>query len=207
MKKALVLVLIGCMLFALSSCGAEPTAQDSEPQSSAPTVTSTTPSEAPEPEYVIGVLVNNFEDSYISNVREAIASYTEASPAKITLDMQDGQGDHAKQLEQMDELCEKKVDAILLSVVDIGEAQGFADKAKAADIPLIFFSREPSSEIIKSYDKCLFVGTSPSQVGVVQGEMFADLWNSDTKYDLNGDGKCQYVVLQEIGRASCRERV
>lgn len=143
----------------------------------------------------LGVLIYKFDDTYISTVRAAIEKYAEEADVTINLDMQDAQGDQAKQNDQMDILVEKDLDAILINCVDTGSAQGLADKAKEAGIPAIFFNREPAKEIMESCDG-LFVGTTASEAGVMQGDLLADMWEAHPEYDLNGDGVCQYLVFK-----------
>ncbi len=190
MKKFLASILVGCMVLAFASCGTTPPATTSTP--------STAPTESVPPvddEVTIGVLIYKFDDTYISTVRQAIESYAASAAVKVTLAMQDGKGDQAAQNDQMDVLCQQKVNAILINAVDAGAAQGLADKAKAANIPAIFFNREPDKAVVESCGG-LFVGTTASEAGVMQGDILAELWASDKKYDLNGDGKCQYLVFK-----------
>ena len=40
------------------------------------------------------------------------------------------------------------------------------DQAKAAGIPLLFFNRSVSEDVVQSYDKCCFVGTNYEQAGI-----------------------------------------
>ena len=143
----------------------------------------------------LGVLIYKFDDTYISTVRAAIEKYAEEADVTINLDMQDAQGDQAKQNDQMDILVEKDLDAVLINCVDTGSAQGLADKAKEAGIPAIFFNREPAKEIMESCEG-LFVGTTASEAGVMQGDLLADMWEAHPEYDLNGDGVCQYLVFK-----------
>ena len=143
----------------------------------------------------LGVLIYKFDDTYISTVRAAIEKYAEEADVTINLDMQDALGDQAKQNDQMDILVEKDLDAVLINCVDTGSAQGLADKAKEAGIPAIFFNREPAKEIMESCDG-LFVGTTASEAGVMQGDLLADMWEAHPEYDLNGDGVCQYLVFK-----------
>lgn len=143
----------------------------------------------------LGVLIYKFDDTYISTVRAAIEKYAEEADVTINLDMQDAPGDQAKQNDQMDILVEKDLDAVLINCVDTGSAQGLADKAKEAGIPAIFFNREPAKEIMESCDG-LFVGTTASEAGVMQGDLLADMWEAHPEYDLNGDGVCQYLVFK-----------
>lgn len=142
-----------------------------------------------------GVLIYKFDDTYISTVRSAIEKYAGESSNVITLDMQDGQGDQAKQNDQLDVLIEKKVDVLVINAVDTGSAQGLADKAKEAGIPAVFFNREPDKAVIESCGG-IFIGTTASEAGVMQGDILADMWEEKPEYDLNGDGVCQYLVFK-----------
>ena len=76
-------------------------------------------------------------------------------------------------------------------------SQGIVDKAKAADIPVIFFNREVSDAVVNSYEKCAFIGTDAAEAGHMQGQMIADylLANYDD-VDLNGDGTISYVMFK-----------
>ena len=141
----------------------------------------------------VGVLIYKFDDTYISSVRQALEAL-DTKDADIELVMQDGQDNQGMQNDQLDNLISQKVNALLVNIVDIGAAQNVIDKAKAADIPVIFFNREPAEEVLKQYDKARFVGTKPEEAGVIQGEMMAELF-ADKKYDRNGDGKINYVLL------------
>ncbi len=141
----------------------------------------------------VGVLIYKFDDTYISSVRQALEAL-DKEDANIELVMQDGQENQGMQNDQLDNLISQKVSALLVNIVDIGAAQNVIDKAKAADIPVVFFNREPDKELIKQYDKARFVGTKPEEAGIIQGEMMAKLFE-DKKYDRNGDGMINYVLL------------
>lgn len=142
-----------------------------------------------------GVLIYKFDDTYISTVRNAITNYAQKANVPIKLDMQDAQGDQARQNDQMDVLINKNVDVLIVNPVDAGSAQGLADKAKAANIPIIFFNREPDKEVLESCNG-LFIGTKVQEAGTMQGDLMADLWEANSAYDLNGDGVCQYLVFK-----------
>jgi len=142
----------------------------------------------------IGVLIYKYDDTYISTVRQALEAESEKDP-EVTLLMNDSQNDQSKQNDQIDILIEKGVDALVVNIVDIGAASAVIDKAKAADIPVVFFNREPDTEVLKTYEKARFVGTKPEEAGIIQGEMMAEVWESGD-YDRNGDGVMQYVMLK-----------
>ena len=83
----------------------------------------------------------------------------------------------------------------MINVVDTGAAEAVVQKAKDANIPLVLFNREPATDVVKAYDKARFVGTTAKEAGIIQGKMIAELWKSDKKYDRNGNGKLDYVML------------
>ncbi len=142
----------------------------------------------------IGVLIYKYDDTYISTVRQALEAEAKGD-AEIELLMNDGQGDQAKQNDQIDILIQKKVDALIVNIVDIGAAKSVIEKAEAEGIPVIFFNREPDTDVVKSYDKARFVGTKPEEAGIIQGEMMAEVWNEGI-YDRNDDNIMQYVMLK-----------
>ena len=141
----------------------------------------------------IGVLIYKYDDTYISTVRNAIEKYG-ADILDIT--MQDGKGDQATQNDQVDVFLAKGVDALVVNMVDAAAAQGVVDKAKDADIPVVFFNREPAAEVLKSYDKAVFIGTNAADAGIMQGELIAKIWGDGSVYDLNKDGVIQYLMFQ-----------
>ena len=143
----------------------------------------------------VGVLIYKFDDTYISTVRAALEKYAEEADVTVNLNMQDAQGDQAKQNDQMDVLMAQDLDVVLINCVDTGSAQGLADRAVDAGVPAIFFNREPDASVLESCSG-LFVGTTASEAGVMQGDLLADMWEAHPEYDLNGDGVCQYLVFK-----------
>ncbi|MDD4688570.1 MAG: galactose ABC transporter substrate-binding protein [Eubacteriales bacterium] len=140
----------------------------------------------------IGVCLYKYDDTYISTVRQALE---QGFKNKATLYLNDGKGDQGTQNDQVDLLIQKNVDVLLVNIVDVGAAQTIVDKAKNADIPILFFNREPDQSVIKSYDKARFVGTNAKDAGVIQGEIITKTWSSG-EYDTNKDGVMQYVMLK-----------
>ncbi|MCC8193692.1 MAG: galactose ABC transporter substrate-binding protein, partial [Deltaproteobacteria bacterium] len=60
----------------------------------------------------------------------------------------------------------------------------------------VFFNREPDLNSIKAYSNARFVGTDAFDAGVMQGDIIQSLWERHPEYDRNGDGQCQYVMIQ-----------
>ena len=101
---------------------------------------------------------------------------------------------------RVDTAITKGATCLIVNIVETGSddaAQGIVDKAKAADIPVIFFNREVSDAVVNSYEKCAFIGTDAAEAGHMQGQMIADylLANYDD-VDLNGDGTISYVMFK-----------
>ncbi|MCD8138172.1 MAG: galactose ABC transporter substrate-binding protein [Planctomycetaceae bacterium] len=141
----------------------------------------------------IGVLIYRYDDTYISTVRNALSNALEGR-ANVT--MQDGKGDQAAQNDQLDVMIARQVDGLLVNMVDAQAASGVLLKIKNAGIPVVFFNREPDLNVLKTYDKSIFVGTNAADAGKMQGDIIRNLWNNYPEYDLNKDGKFQYVMFQ-----------
>ena len=140
----------------------------------------------------IGVAIYKYDDTYISTVKNSLIKEAQ-STAQLLLN--DGKGDQGTQNDQIDLLIEKGVDVLLVNIVDVGAAQTIVNKAKTADIPIIFFNREPSLDVLKSYDKARFIGTNAKDAGVIQGEIIAEIWEDDV-FDKNKDGVMHYVMFK-----------
>ena len=177
MKKILAMLMASVMTLGLAACGGGGEAE-TEANADLPTV---------------GVLIYKYDDTYISTVRNALET---ALDGKANIVMQDGKGDQATQNDQLDVMIEKGVDVLCVNMVDAKAASGVIEKAKAADIPTVFFNREPDTEVIKSYEKAIFVGTNAADAGKMQGDLAKELFDAHPEYDLNGDGKVQYVMFQ-----------
>ena len=145
----------------------------------------------------VGVLLYKFDDTYISTVRQSLQEIAAKNTDKIEFEFFDGKGDQATQNDAIDTVLQKDMDLLLVNLVDTGAAQTVIDKIKAAKKPVVLFNREPATDVIKSYDKAVFVGTNAAEAGVMQGQIISDIWSKDkTVIDKNGDGKIQYVMLQ-----------
>jgi len=143
----------------------------------------------------VGVAVFQFSNTYLTLVRNAI---TEQATAKgIAVDVVDGQNAQPTQNEQIDLFISKKYAAMAINQVDRELANITLDKAKAANIPVVFFNKEPAVEVLDAWPgKAFYVGAKAEESGIIQGQMVADYWNATPAADKNGDGKIQYVMLQ-----------
>ncbi len=142
----------------------------------------------------IGVAIYKYDDNFMSYVRRHIES---SANEKATLFINDSQNDQAKQLEQVDTMIAKKVKSLAINLVDPHAAVTIIAKAKKENLPVIFFNKEPEYEVLNSYDKTWYVGTDSKESGILQGQIIANSWTQNKeKWDLNKDGKIQYVLLK-----------
>lgn len=159
----------------------------------------------------VGVLVWKYDDTWGSTVRIAIEKYfEELSPdwdVKVNLTMQNGNDDQATQNDQADVMLETGVDVLIVNLCDPAAGQTIADKAKAYEVPLVYYNIEPvdPSFFFDYPAETLFVGTQIEQAGEMQGQILYDLWEENPEYDRNGDGVVQY--LQFMGTPNNPEAI
>lgn len=175
MKKLLVVILMLAMVVSMAACGPkeEVATEDTLPK--------------------IGVTIYKFDDNFMSFVRRAIESNSEGQADLI---LNDSQNSQATQNEQVDMMISKGVQALAINLVDPQAAPSIIKKAEEADLPVVFFNKEPSAEDLASYEKTWYVGTASAEAGVIQGQMMADMWKANPDWDRNGDGVLSYVLLK-----------
>lgn len=143
----------------------------------------------------IGVTIYKYDDNFMSVVRKAIEKEAKASSG-VQLLMNDSQNSQSTQNDQVDVMVAKGVKALAINLVDPAAADVVISKAKANDIPVVFFNKEPSAKALASYDKAYYVGTDSKESGVKQGELIEKHWKANPAWDLNKDGEIQFVLLK-----------
>ena len=143
----------------------------------------------------IGVAIYKFDDNFMSILRQDLGKISSAKGIK--LDLVDSQNNQSTQNDQIDVFLSKGMDVLAVNLVDPASASTIINKAKEENKPVVFFNKEPSQKDMNSYDKVYYVGTDSKESGVIQGELIAKHWmNSSDKWDLNKDGKIQFVLLK-----------
>jgi methyl-galactoside transport system substrate-binding protein len=195
MKKVVSILLVCVLMVSLAACGGKGSSSTAVAESSAASaVASAAGSAAPTGKKpVIGVAIFDYSNNYVTYIRNSIKAI---AGDKADVEMVDAQNDQTKQVEQIDLLLSKGVDALCVNAVDPKAASTIISKAKASDVPIIFFNRCPSADDMKSYDKCWYVGTTPADSGRMQAELAMSAFKEDKSIDKNGDGVLQYVILK-----------
>ena len=143
----------------------------------------------------VGVTVYKYDDNFMATVRRAIEAEADKVDG-VRLLMNDSQNDQSKQNDQVDVMLAKGVDALAINLVDPAAAPVIIQKAKYDDVPIVFYNKEPTAEALASYEHAYYVGTDSKESGIIQGELIAEHWARNPAWDLNGDGKIQYVLLK-----------
>ena len=139
-----------------------------------------------------------YGDTYISSVRAALDAALDG--AGIAYQDYDSNSSQTTQTEQVDTAIASGATLLVVNLVDSGSddaAQNIIDKAKEKNIPVIFFNRSVSEEVVSGYEKSVFVGTDYEMAGHMQGAMIGQyLVDNYEKVDLNGDGVISYVMFK-----------
>ena len=151
-------------------------------------------------EIKIGFTVYRRDDTFIamivSNMEEAVKEGGQKNNIKITMNTMDAKGSQTVQNDHIDKLIEQGCDVLCVNLVDRTVAATVIDKAKAADIPVVFFNREPVKEDLERWNKVYYVGADASESGKLEGQIVVEQYQKNSNMDKNGDGKLQYVVLE-----------
>lgn len=149
----------------------------------------------------IGIAVYRKDDTFVSSLcsyLEQIAKNKEiASGKKIVVNIVDGQSSQALQNDQVDSFISQNYNIICVNMVDRTAAAVIVDKVKAANIPVIFFNREPVEEDLRMWSRAYYVGADAAESGKLEGEIIAKAYEKNPSLiDKNKDGKIQYVMLE-----------
>ena len=203
MKKILALVLALVMAFSLAGCGGTETTETTaaaaaEGGAVAETTAAAAAAEAAGVDGEVAIFWYTFGDTYLSSVRAAMNAAWDA--AGIKYQDYDANNSQTTQTEQIQTAITKGAAVLVVNIVDASSddaTQAIVDMAQAANIPLVFFNRSVSEEIVSAYDQAAYVGTDYTQAGHMQGEMIGNyvLENYET-LDLNGDGQISYVMFK-----------
>lgn len=201
MKKVIALALALVMALGLVACGsAAPATETTAAAAEGDAVVETTAAaaEAAGVDGEASIFWYTFGDTYLSSVRSAMNAAWDA--AGIKYHDYDANNSQTTQTEQIQTAITKGTSVLVVNIVDASSddaTQAIVDMAKNADIPLVFFNRSVSEEIVSAYDKAAYVGTDYTQAGHMQGEMIGTyvLENYET-LDLNGDGEISYVMFK-----------
>lgn len=122
--------------------------------------------------YQVGVALANFDLNFVSILRSQMAR--ELAAQQLQGQFVDAKGDVALQVQQVDDLINQGVNAIILNPVDTQGVQPMIAAAKRAAIPLIFVNRKPEVPLSGA---TAYVGSDSALSGRLQMEALAKKMN------------------------------
>lgn len=188
-KKIIVILMLAALLLTLPGCrlpGALQAGREEQSKS-----------------LKIGICIYDHYDTFISSIVEDIQDTAKRKEREeevtITVEVVSAGLKQTVQNDQVSEFIDKGCDIICINLVDRTDASVIIDRAKTADVPVIFFNRELVQEDLERWEKLYYVGAVAQESGQMQGQIVVDLCREGggiTTIDKNGDGKIQYVILE-----------
>ena len=151
-------------------------------------------------ELKIGVAVYDAHDSFIQSVYQMIEMYAEkeeeAGEVEIKLQLVSSENNQQIQNDQIEGFIAEGYNAIAVNIVDRAQASTIIDKAQKANVPLVFFNREPVPQDMVIWEDVYYVGAKAEQSGKLQAEILMNAIAQGVEVDSNEDGVIQYVMLE-----------
>ncbi len=141
----------------------------------------------------IGIALSRYDNNYISFIKNNIET---SLKNKLSLILVDSQNSQAMQNSQIDIFLNNNVNLIALNLIDINSAQKIVNKIAIRNIPIVFFNKEPSSDVFNSYDRVYYIGGRSYDAGITQAKLIENSWNSRASFDKNNDGVLQCIILK-----------
>ena len=146
----------------------------------------------------IGVTMAKFDDNFLTVLRNGIQSYADANGQKVQIE--DAQGDVAKQLDQINNFIASGVTAIIVNAVDTSATQAMSDAAAAANIPLVYVNRQPIN-VDTLPDNQAFVASNEVDSGPLETLEVCRLLKEGGKAEAN-----VYVMQGELSNQAAVQR-
>ena len=151
--------------------------------------------------FKLGVLLYRGDDEFISTVADNMEKQKETFKEKygqeLVITYKDAKQNQSVQNQQIDDMLKNDYDAIAVNIVDRTIASGIIEKAKQADIPVVFFNREPVANDLNRWEKAFYVGSDAWDSGEKEAQIVVNQWRSHQEdLDINHDGILQYVLLE-----------
>lgn len=114
----------------------------------------------------LGVTISKFDDNFLTLLRNGITDHA-ASLDGVTVQVEDAQGDIARQLNQIQNFVASGVDAIIVNAVDTDATTAMTAAAANAGIPLVYVNYEPVN-VDTLPENQAFVASDETESGTLQ---------------------------------------
>jgi methyl-galactoside transport system substrate-binding protein len=160
----------------------------------------------------VAVLLYSFDDPYMLEIKQSLEDIQKENKDKVKFTFYDGKNNIAVQNETIDSLLKSDIDLFILKLVDTKEniLKDIIFNIKPKNVPIIFMEVTPEvvSKVSKYYNKAVFLYSTSSHEGILQGKILVDEWNANKRFiDRNDDNILQYVLLKgEVSNPYAVER-
>ena len=120
----------------------------------------------------IGVSMSQFDDTWLTYLRESMDKKAKSYPDGVQLQFEDARSDVVKQLSQVESFISQKVDAIVVNPVDTAATRKITEAAVKAGIPLVYVNRRPDD--LKLPKGVVTVASNDLEAGEMQMQYLAD---------------------------------
>lgn len=149
----------------------------------------------------IGISLYDHYDAFIAQIvgamEEEVKRKEGETGTSIVLDIENAANSQIEQNSQIEDFINNGCNIICVNLVDRTDPSMIIDKAKSADIPVIFFNRELVEEDLERWDRLYYVGAVALESGIMQGQIVAKQYKEKGEnIDKNKDGILQYVMLE-----------
>lgn len=148
-------------------------------------------------EPVIGLFVYNERDPFMQSFAGQIVN---AAAPSFRVKLFYAGNSQLIQNEQIDAMVAEKPALMMINPVDRLGSFAIVRRLKAANVPVIFFNREPLADDLALWDKTFYVGASAAQSARLQARLVMELFGGDpdrlNEYDRNRDGVIQAIILK-----------
>lgn len=149
----------------------------------------------------VAVLLYSFDDPYMLEIKQSLENIQNQNKDKINFTFYDGKNNISVQNETIDSLLRNNIDLFILKLADTKEdvIKEIIFKIKPQNLPIIFMEIAPEvvSKASQYYNKAVFLYSTSSHEGILQGKILADEWNANkSSIDKNNDNILQYILLK-----------
>ncbi|AMB84870.1 rhizopine-binding protein [Pseudomonas agarici] len=143
----------------------------------------------------IGVSMSQFDDTWLTYLRENMDKKAQSIPEGVKLQFEDARSDVVKQLSQVESFISQKVDAIVVNPVDTAATRKITEAAVKAGIPLVYVNRRPDD--LNLPKGVVSVASNDLEAGQMQMQYLAD--------KLGGKGEI-VILLGDLANNSTANR-
>ena len=204
MKRKIVSILLAtAMVVSLTACGNGETATKTDAPATEAAATDSTAEATTEAageagSATAGVVWYNFADTFISNARQTLNNVA-AADGTVKITDADSQNDTTVQDNNMNNIFTQHPQFFVLNNINNAATSQIVDNCKKEGITTIFANTtSPSDADFENYEDLWYVSSASEQSGENMGTEIADYFKSNDKWDRNGNGKVDFILLQGI---------